>query len=100
MTSLTCNRIEDCRQESYPTTKAPRPWRREAVLSVADIGPRHPVVADAMSGDDYPEEEIYRVHPALEEALVNANKHGPRRGLGQVGYFALSCPGLMAWWSR
>jgi serine/threonine-protein kinase RsbW len=76
MKSLTRNRIEACRQEIVPDDEGAKAWRREVVLSVADIARVVKGVADAMIADDYPEEELYRVHLALEEALVNAHKHG------------------------
>jgi serine/threonine-protein kinase RsbW len=33
-------------------------------------------ILDAMTAAGFPEQEIYRLHMALQEALVNANKHG------------------------
>jgi serine/threonine-protein kinase RsbW len=76
MKTFHCNRIEDCRQEIVPDDEGVKAWRREAVHSVADIAGVIQVVADAMADEDYSETEIYRVHLSLEEALVNAHKHG------------------------
>jgi Histidine kinase-like ATPase domain len=83
MTPLHCHRIEACRQEIVPDDEGAKAWRRDAVHSVDDIARVTRAVADAMIGAGYPETEIYRVHLALEEALVNAHKHGHRGDWGK-----------------
>jgi serine/threonine-protein kinase RsbW len=76
MTTFHCQRIEACRQEIVPDDEGAKAWRRDAVLSVADIARVIEAVAGTMAGAGYSEKEIYRVHLSLEEALVNAHKHG------------------------
>jgi hypothetical protein len=66
MTSLTCHRIEACRQEIVPDNEGVKAWRREAVLSVADV-PRvsNVVVARGASGDSF-----FQCHQGKEVLVV------------------------------
>jgi serine/threonine-protein kinase RsbW len=75
MKTFQCQRIESCRRE-MATDDGAKSWHREAVLCVGDIARTTQVVADAMTDDGYSDTEIYRVRLSLEEALVNAHKHG------------------------
>jgi serine/threonine-protein kinase RsbW len=66
-----------CRQELVPHAGEVCLWQREAVQSVADI--EHVlgiITAAAMATADLPANQIVRLRLALEEALVNAHKHG------------------------
>jgi serine/threonine-protein kinase RsbW len=76
MKTFQCQRIEACRMEIVPDDEGAKSWRREIALCVEDVARVAEIVADAMNEEDYPAEEFYRVHLALEEALVNAHKHG------------------------
>ncbi len=75
MKTFQCQRIDACRRE-IATDDSAKSWRREAVLSVNDILRATQVVAGAMTDDGYSDTEIYRVRLSLEEALINAHKHG------------------------
>lgn len=76
MTTQTCQRIEACRREIIRDDHGAKPWRRETVASVEDIARVIGLVTGAMTDAGYSENEIYRVHLSLEEAVVNAHKHG------------------------
>jgi serine/threonine-protein kinase RsbW len=76
MTPLFCHRLETCQQELVPQEDGAKAWSRHSVHSVADIARVIEVITGAMTGAGYPEKEIFRVHLALEEAIVNAHKHG------------------------
>jgi serine/threonine-protein kinase RsbW len=78
MTPLFCHRLEACRQELVPQTEGAKAWRHDKVQCVADIARVLEVVTGAMAGANYPEKEIFRARLALEEAIVNAHKHGHR----------------------
>ena len=70
------NRLESCRLELVPREAGVKVWRVDRVHCVADIARVIQVVTGAMAGAGYPEKEVFRVHLALEEAIVNAQKHG------------------------
>jgi serine/threonine-protein kinase RsbW len=76
MTPLFCHRLEVCQEELVPREEGAKAWRRDNVHSVADIARVIEVITGAMAGAGHPEKEIFRVHLALEEAIVNAHKHG------------------------
>ncbi len=76
MTPLPCHRIEACRRELVPDDEGAKAWRRDTVDSVTDIARVIEVVTGAMTAAGFPEGEIFRVRLALEEAIVNAHKHG------------------------
>ena len=76
MATLHCHRIEDCRHEIVADDRGAQAWRREAVASVEDVARVIGAVAGAMIAAGYSEKEVYRVHLSLEEAVVNAHKHG------------------------
>jgi hypothetical protein len=82
MTSLTCNRIETCRQEIVPDNEGAKAWRRGAVLSVADIGRVIEAIADAMTGAGYSEKEIYRVHLSWKKPSSTPTNTGTK-GIGR-----------------
>jgi len=70
------NRLESCRLELVPREDGVAVWREGRVHSVADIARVIQEITGAMSAAGHPEKEIFRVHLALEEAIVNAQKHG------------------------
>jgi serine/threonine-protein kinase RsbW len=68
--------LETCRQELVPQEEGVKGWCHDQVQCAADITRVIEVITGAMAGVNYPEKEIFRVHLALEEAIVNAHKHG------------------------
>ncbi len=76
MTTHACQRIEACRHEIVREDAGARPWRRESVRCVEDVARVIEAVAAAMTAVGNSENDIYRVHLSLEEAIVNAHKHG------------------------
>jgi serine/threonine-protein kinase RsbW len=76
MTPLFCQHLEACQQELVPQEEGAKVWRHDTVQDVADIARVIEVITGAMAGANYPAKEISRVHLALEEAIVNAHKHG------------------------
>src|SRR5262245_59601729 len=51
-------------------------WVRESVFASKDVHPLIERVAAAMATSDYAQRDIFSTRLALEEALVNAIKHG------------------------
>jgi len=98
MSSLYCHRLETCRQELVPCEEGAKAWRRESVYSVADIARVIEVVTGAMTVARYLEGEIFRVRLALEEAIVNAHKHGHAGDWGKpvAVRFHVSADGMAA----
>ena len=70
--------MESCGQELVPREAGVAVWRVDRVHRVADIARVIQVITGAMSAAGHAEKEIYRAHLALEEAIVNAHKHGHR----------------------
>jgi serine/threonine-protein kinase RsbW len=70
------NRLESCRLELVPREAGVKVWRVDRVHCIADIARVIQVITGALGAAGHPEKEIYRVHLALEEAVVNAHKHG------------------------
>jgi serine/threonine-protein kinase RsbW len=53
------------------------PWQQEAVQSAEDIAQViRTITAAAKAAAAFSEQELFRLHLALEEALVNAHQHG------------------------
>jgi serine/threonine-protein kinase RsbW len=61
-------------------TTSPQPysaeWREERLRSLAAMGAAIEAVAAAMAARGYPDRDLFAVRLALEEAIVNAVKHG------------------------
>ncbi len=76
MTTKQCHRLESCRQELVPREADIMVWRVDRVHCVADVARVIQVITGALGAAGHPEKEIFRVHLALEEAIVNAHKHG------------------------
>ena len=69
-------RLESCRHGAARQEGEVTSWYRENVRCVADINRVIQLITDEMAREGYPENEIEYVHLALEEAIVNAHKHG------------------------
>ena len=82
MTTAHCHRLDSCRQGIVPREAGVTVWRVDRVHCVADIARVIQVVTGAMRAAGHLEKEIFRVHLALEEAIVNAHKHGHRGDWG------------------
>lgn len=65
-----------CQQDLVPHEGDVAIWQRERVQSVAEMAHVIQTITAALSHAGFPEKEIFRLHLALEEAIVNANKHG------------------------
>ena len=65
-----------CQQSLVPHEGGVAVWHRERVQSVAAMAHVIQTVTAALSHAGFPKKEIFRLHLALEEAIVNANKHG------------------------
>jgi len=65
-----------CKQDLLPHQGDIPVWQREVVQSHADIRRVIETILDAMMAAGFPDKEMFRLHLALEEAIVNANKHG------------------------
>jgi serine/threonine-protein kinase RsbW len=65
-----------CRQDLIPHVGDVAVWNRERVHSVAEMDHVIQTIDAALSHAGFPVKEISRLHLALEEAIVNANKHG------------------------
>ena len=72
---MTASQPESCPQEALPLHEA---WQRCRLRSRAEIGRILERVHFALVGQEYSEQEIFGVCLALEEAMVNAIKHGHR----------------------
>jgi hypothetical protein len=65
-----------CQQNLVPLQGEIAIWQRETVSSLADMDRVMQTIMLAMKDAGFPDKEIFRLHLALEEAIVNANKHG------------------------
>jgi serine/threonine-protein kinase RsbW len=66
-----------CRQGLVPHEGEVALWQKETVQSVADMNHViQTVTAAATATAGFPEKDRFRLHLALEEALVNAHIHG------------------------
>src|SRR5688500_17453403 len=65
-----------CRQQLVPHEGNIALWQRARVQSVEEMAHLIQTITDALSHAGFPEKEILRLHLALEEAIVNAHKHG------------------------
>ncbi len=74
-----CERLEMCRLELVPRELGIPLWRWEAIESLADMERFLETIPAEMADFGYSETEQFRVHLALEEAIVNAHKHGNQR---------------------
>jgi serine/threonine-protein kinase RsbW len=80
---MVSSRPNPCRPgatEGYPR---PEEWRRRAFRSAAEVPALLDVIVAAMAEFVYPNKDVFAVRLALEEALVNAVKHGNRGDPGK-----------------
>jgi serine/threonine-protein kinase RsbW len=68
-----------CRLELVPQEGGVPLWRRESIKSLADMERFLEAIPTEMANYGYSEKEQFRVRLALEEAIVNAHKHGHYR---------------------
>jgi serine/threonine-protein kinase RsbW len=71
-------RVSLCRPEAGQLDLHPEGWRRYAYHLAEEVPGLLDVVVAAMEGLGYPKRDVFGVRLALEEALVNAIKHGNR----------------------
>jgi serine/threonine-protein kinase RsbW len=72
------SRLGLCRQEAARLDLGPEEWRRRNYHSAEDVPALLDAVVAAMDEFAYPRKDQFAVRLALEEALVNAVKHGNR----------------------
>jgi serine/threonine-protein kinase RsbW len=57
----------------------PADWCRESVTATTDLGRVIEAVVNGMAAQGYGQKDCFGMHLALEEAIVNALKHGSRQ---------------------
>lgn len=62
--------------ESYSPQAAEGAWQGERINTTREMDRVLEVVAVAMRGEDYPPRDVFAVRLAMEEAIVNAIRHG------------------------
>jgi serine/threonine-protein kinase RsbW len=72
------SRQELCRQEAAQLDLRPEDWRRRAFRSAGEAPALLDAVVAVMEEFGYAKKDLFAVRLALEEALVNAVKHGNR----------------------
>jgi serine/threonine-protein kinase RsbW len=72
------SRLGSCRQEAARLDLRPEEWRRRSYRGAEDVPAVLDAVVAAMEQFAYPKKDVFAVRLALEEALVNAVKHGNR----------------------
>jgi hypothetical protein len=80
-----CRRLEMCQQDLVPRDAGLARWRRDSVRSAADVARVIGAVTAALRDAGHAEDELFAVHLALREAIINAHKHGHGGGLGHPG---------------
>src|SRR5438270_40606 len=73
---MLCDRINECVREMVPHEGGVPRWRREEVRSAEEMDRLLGAVAEEMAALGYPAKEAFAVRLALEEAVVNAHRHG------------------------
>ena len=64
-----------CKQDLVPHQDDIAIWQRKVVTSDADMKHVIQTILDAMVAAGFSDKDVFRLHLALEEAIVNANKH-------------------------
>ncbi len=72
------SRLGSCRQEAARLDIRPEEWRLRTYRTAEEVPAVLDAVVAAMEQFDYPRKDTFAVRLALEEALVNAIKHGNR----------------------
>lgn len=75
---MTCNPVEVCRQEALHRPSAPQDWRHLSLRCRDEVVPTIEAIIAALEEADFSRKESFAVRLALEEAIVNAIKHGHR----------------------
>ena len=70
---MLCHQVETCAGEIVRDGAAEH---RQTIHSVSDLMRLLETVSTAMMKAGHPDKDLFRVRLALEEAVVNANKHG------------------------
>jgi serine/threonine-protein kinase RsbW len=65
-----------CRQPAAAVQVPPPSWREASLRTLADMNPAIEAVVAAMTAERFPDRDLFAVRLALEEAVVNAFKHG------------------------
>jgi serine/threonine-protein kinase RsbW len=73
---MSCGPQTSCRQQPASPPAQHSDWREEKLCSLADMSPAIEAVAAAMTAHCYPDKDLFAIRLALEEAIVNAVKHG------------------------
>jgi len=73
-------RVDECRPGAH---LHPDDWNRRAYHATDEVPALLDLVGAAMEGFNYPRKDLFGVRLALEEALVNAVKHGNRCDRGK-----------------
>lgn len=76
---MICSRLELCQMDLVPLEWDQTMWRQEVVESLADMERILEEIPAAMMNSGYSDRECFRVRLSLEEAIVNAHKHGNKR---------------------
>ncbi len=76
MLSPSCRQLETCRQELVPGEPGTKVWNRDQVHSFVDMKRVIRAIVAAMTDAGLTEDDIYWAQLGVQEALVNANKHG------------------------
>ena len=94
---MICNQLEKCRLELVPHELSVPLWRWEEIHSLADLNRFLEVIPAEMVNYGYSAKDLFRVHLALEEAIVNAHKHGHQGDWSKsvVVRFSLSADGVV-----
>jgi serine/threonine-protein kinase RsbW len=67
-----------CRQETAQLDLHPEQWRRLSFRSAGEVPALLDIIVAAMEDHGYARKDLFAARLALEEALVNAVKHGNR----------------------
>jgi serine/threonine-protein kinase RsbW len=79
---VVCRRPGACWGEPVPDGGGVAPWHQEVVRSPADVGRALDAITAAVAGAGHTRKDAFAVRLALEEAIVNAHKHGHREDWG------------------
>lgn len=70
------HRLEDCRQDLSGSSTGDARWTRACIRSAKDMETLIRTISAALDEAGFSEHDKFKIHLALEEAIVNANKHG------------------------
>ena len=75
---MSMQRLESYRQQAVRTRPYPDAWVRVHIRTAPEISPILDAITAALAAEGYPENDVFGMRLALEEAIVNAIKHGHR----------------------